>query len=170
MWEAVSVWLKAIAVVVLLGNVAEFLLPDSSIKRYAGLVVGLVLLIFMVRPLGQILAFVQHPGHAAVQMNSLTGGMSVQQLIKNEQNHEIEAMVKTLPGVQSCRVDEISPGSFTVRVDLAAGVSQKTLKTFVDQSVASITQEASPSVSLIVQRVPQSAAPTSVGPGRRLMP
>ncbi|MCR1352975.1 stage III sporulation protein AF, partial [Acidithiobacillus ferrooxidans] len=48
-------WVRSLIIIVLLGNLADFVLPKGDLKKYAGLVVGLVLLLAMVSPVWSLI-------------------------------------------------------------------------------------------------------------------
>ena len=101
-------WLKTLIVVVLLGNLVDFILPKGDLKRYGGLIVGLVILAAVVSPLWAWL----HQLGKNVSLPSSTWTNSVQgfsQVVSIEELHQAEAIVLSMPGIRSCRL-ALEPG------------------------------------------------------------
>ena len=117
----VAQWVKSLVVIVLLGNVAEFLLPKGDLKRYAGLLVGLVVLLAMISPFG-----VMWRGVAVPTLNGAgtAASGSWQTAVAQEELSQARAMVMALPGVTACQVRH--PGSGAVAVSVTADGQQAT--------------------------------------------
>lgn len=107
MLATVGTWVKSLLVVALLGNVVELVLPDGSFRRYAGLIVGLVLLAAILAPLRSFLT-----GSTPIpQINwqNPAGAASYHQLLNGEEVRSVEAVLDSYPGVT--RVQLVLNGS-----------------------------------------------------------
>jgi stage III sporulation protein AF len=129
-------WVRTLLVVVLLGNLADFLIPKSDLKRYVGLVVGLVILAVMVEPLWSWMHALKSPEALANTpwTNTPTG---FQQVTLQEELRQAQAIVLTYPGVKSCRIEMVAPNHFVARVTLFS--SEKSTATLI-RYVASAIQ------------------------------
>jgi hypothetical protein len=106
-------WLRAVLVVAVLGNLAEWLLPAGAFKRYSGLVVGLVLLAAILGPFQRWMQ--GWSGLPAVAWSGATGGNAYQALLRAEEEKTVAAMVRDFPGVEAVRVT-VEAGAVVVTV------------------------------------------------------
>ncbi len=129
MVAAIGTWVKALIVIVLLGNLAEFVLPKGDLRRYTGLVVGLILLLAMVSPVWNIL----HGTRPSLIQQQLMGTPSTQglhQVIQQEEWDQAAAMVLTFPGVSGCTVRQRGP-KVVVAVVVDPKVNHKDLRQYI---------------------------------------
>ncbi len=129
MVAVIGTWVKALIVIVLLGNLAEFVLPKGDLRRYTGLVVGLILLLAMVSPVWNIL----HGAHPSLIQQQLLGAPSSQglgEVIRQEEWNQAQAMVLTYPGVTRCAIKE-SGGRLAVTVEVTGTVKHKELQHYI---------------------------------------
>lgn len=99
--SSIAEWVRTLIVVVLLGNLVEFLLPKSDMKRYAGLVVGLVILAVMLAPVSRWVSALEHAGTPLALESWTNTGPGFRQVTINEELHQAEAIVLTYPGGSS---------------------------------------------------------------------
>lgn len=133
MWALVGGWVKGIIVIVLIGNLAETLLPKGDLRRYAGLVIGLILLALMVGPMARLVSSLN--GARAAPFAWVDQGPSLTGEILAEETSQAEAMVETLSGVQRCRI-ALADGVATVTVEAGAGVAPATVHAVARQAIA----------------------------------
>lgn len=159
MVAAIGTWVKALVVIVLLGNLAEFVLPKGDLRRYTGLVVGLILLLAMVSPVWNIL----HGARPTLIQQQLMGTPNPQGLhhvIQQEEWDQAKAMVLTYPGVTHATVQKRgSKWLVTVLVDKK--VNQKDLR----QYIAGAVQMALGSAVSVPVSIHISASPTRTPAG-----
>lgn len=130
----VGQWVKTLVIIVLVGNLAEFLLPKGDLKRYTGLVVGLVLLLAMVSPLTMI----WHKLPVSVPSLAATGPATGpwQETVLKEELQQAQAMVLALPGVRSCLMTPTGSGEVRVRVTVSRSDSTtKSIPSYVKAAV-----------------------------------
>jgi stage III sporulation protein AF len=138
MLAVVGTWVKSLVVIVLLGNLAEFLLPKGDLRRYTGLVVGLILLLVMVSPVWR---FIQG-AHVTVIQQELLGsgtGKNLSAVIQREEWNQAEAMVLSFPGVSSCQIRRLPKGEVVVRVDTTKPINTSQLTSYVKAAVQMTT-------------------------------
>lgn len=149
----VAAWIRTLMVVVLLGNLAEWLLPRADLRRYAGLVVGLFVLWAMAHPLVTAWDAVRVRLGAA-RLALPTGGTGPERdaLIAQEEVGQIAAMVKTLPGVTDCTVTR-SGSTWVVSVVFDRPESPGPVRAFVAAAVRLATGNpaASPTVRIVTR-------------------
>jgi stage III sporulation protein AF len=144
-------WLKVLIVVVLLGNLVEFALPKGDLKRYGGLVVGLVILAAVVSPLWGWLRSLN--GQAAVLpsagwTNSPTGFSTV---VEAEELHQAEAIIMSMPGVSSCRLATLPDATVMAQVTAQSNVPAERLRHYV-RAALKATMGSTPRVSFAITR------------------
>lgn len=145
---AIGDWVKVLIVVVLLGNLVDFILPKGDLKRYGGLVVGLVILATIVRPLWGWMH--QLNGQVAVPPASWTNTPSgFNQVVEVEEMHQAEAIVLSMPGVQACRLTAEPGGVVDARVVTASGVSAMRVRHYV-KAALEVTLGRNPTIRLHV--------------------
>jgi stage III sporulation protein AF len=127
MWALVGGWVRTLIVIVLLGNLAELVLPKGDLRRYAGLVVGLVLLLVMIRPLLSLVDLVNREP-AATPFNWVSSGPSLDDAITIEEQHQAEAMMETIPGVVTCQIVMLSNTDVAISTLVEGKVSRPLLK------------------------------------------
>lgn len=161
----IGAWVKSIIIIVLLGNLAEFLLPKGDLKRYAGLVVGLILLLNLVNPVWALLEHVRTLSFGASTLATASSDGLAQE-IWGEELHQAEAMVLTYPGVRACRVAAgAGPGEVRVAITVSGTVNRAALQAYAQDSVRVTT----PGVRRVVVDIRPSAA-TGAGTGPRPVP
>lgn len=143
-------WIKILIVVVLLGNLVEFALPKGDLKRYGGLVVGLVILAAVVSPVWGWLRDVGQQVALPSQgwTNSPAGFAAV---VETEELHQAEAIVLSMPGVSACRLTTLANGSVAAQVTAQPQVPSERLKHYVGAALRA-TMGNSPKVSLVITR------------------
>lgn len=123
MIPAVGAWIRTLLALVLLGNVVDWILPDSSLRRYASLVVGLVLLAAMVAPVWSFMhrSSALEPGGSWFSSAS-TGGLS--RTVASQEVQEVSGVLDALPGVDSVQVqDRRGQVAVVLRVGARASVA-----------------------------------------------
>lgn len=105
MIPAVAAWIRTLLALVLLGNVVDWVLPDSSLRRYASLIVGLVLLVAMVAPVWALIhkSSALGPGGRWVSTASPTG---LSRSVASQEAQEVSGVLDALPGVDSVQIQE----------------------------------------------------------------
>jgi len=112
---AVFGWVKTLIALALVGNVLDWILPEGGIRRYAGLVVGLVLLGAMVGPAWSLFSGVRR---TAVGALGSQGTPAIRAALKREQDADVAIVLESLPGVIKASVDQ-SGHLVTVRLTVA---------------------------------------------------
>ncbi|MCL8207607.1 MAG: stage III sporulation protein AF [Actinomycetia bacterium] len=119
MMAHVLAWVRTLVGLVALGNVLEWLLPSGSLRRYADLAMGLVILLAVLSPLVSWLrpaltapdvARWFAPGSPAAFAATLA----------RQQRDEVAAMLEALPGVRAVEVDRGPPVAVRLQVDRTA--------------------------------------------------
>lgn len=141
-------WIRSLVVIVLLGNLAEFLLPRSDLKRYAGLVIGLVVLAAMISPLTTIWHGLQVP---SVTWASTVPSGAWQTSVDQEELHQARTMILSLPGVTACTISSQTKGPIVVTVNATPQQSRSTLIHFVRDALR-VTTASQRSVQVVVRR------------------
>ena len=138
MLAVVGTWIKSLVVIVLLGNLAEFLLPKGDLRRYTGLVVGLILLLVMVSPVWR---FIQGAHVTAIQQELLGSGtgQNLNAVIRQEEWNQAEAMVLSFPGVSSCQIRPIPKGGIVVKVNTTKPINANQLSSYVKAALQTTT-------------------------------
>ncbi|OLZ08545.1 stage III sporulation protein AF [Sulfobacillus thermosulfidooxidans] len=151
MMALIGHWVKSLIIIVLLGNLAEFILPKGDLKKYAGLIVGLVLLLAMVSPIWSLMHQLQHSSAPSALLGPGTGA-NFTALVQQEQLAQAEAMVMSYPQVISCQLTRSSPGHYQALVKTSAPLANHTLSQYVQDALAITTGESASSlhVQLIV--------------------
>lgn len=149
----VGTWLRVLIVVVLLGNLVDFVLPKGDLKRYGGLVVGLVLLAAVVSPLW---TWLHHVGQSTspyfASWTNTTSGFN--QLVQSEELHQAEAIILNMPGVVQCRLSTSQlGGSIHATIKAHQSIPRARLVHYI-RSALKVTMGASPTLVLTVDRVP----------------
>lgn len=147
----VGSWVKSLIIIVLLGNLAEFILPKGDLKRYAGLVVGLIILVTMLNPLWALMKNAHH-AMANNQWLGLGDGTQLGQTIITEEMSQAKAMIMTFPGVKACHVTRQSNGKITVDVTTDRSVARASLAAFVNSSLQVATGKKT-SVDLVIHQI-----------------
>ncbi len=135
MWTLVGGWVKTLIVMVLLGNLVDIVLPKGDLRRYAGLLVGLILLLIMIRPLIGVWRW----ANGSRGMNALswmTSGPSLAATIAGEEIRQAEAMVQTVPGVQRCNIQALGANRYLVDVGAETATSGKLIRTVANEAVS----------------------------------
>lgn len=131
----VSQWVRTLLGLVILGNVVDWALPDSGVRRYAGLVVGLVLLVALVGPLWTLM---RQAGSAPNPKTWWGGGSPahVHEMLARQRRNDVEAIVGALPGVDKVDVQAHASGVL-VRVR----VHRRRLRSDVKQAAEAAVEE-----------------------------
>lgn len=141
-------WIRSLVVIVLLGNLAEFLLPRGDLKRYAGLVIGLVLLAAMISPLTTIWHGLQVP---SVTWATTVSSGAWQTSVNQEELSQARSMILSLPGVTACHIDSLAKGPIVVTVMATSQQTSSTLIHFVRDAVRVTTASQRP-VQVVIRR------------------
>jgi hypothetical protein len=101
-----ATWVRTLLALALVGNVADWILPSGSIRRQAGLVIGLILLGAMVGPVWSLMSGVRqmslrYPGSA---------GSSVQAALVREEAADVTLVLESLPTVEGASVAQQGGG------------------------------------------------------------
>jgi stage III sporulation protein AF len=145
----IAEWLKVLIVVVVLGNLIDFILPQGDLKRYGGLVVGLVVLAMIVSPLWTWMHQLgsQVPLPPTNWTNSPSG---FDQVVQTEELHQAETIVLSMPGVQHCQLTRSPNGTVWAQITLARNVTEVRASHYVHDALA-VAMGKSPPVTLIVR-------------------
>ncbi len=135
MWAMVGGWVRTLIVIVLVGNLVDIVMPKGDLRRYAGLVVGLVILAVMIRPLSNAVSYVNRD-HPVSAFSWVSRGPSLTGAIASEERHQAEAMVETVPGVRACIIRSLSSSNVGVLVNVAPRTSLKLVRTMAKQAVS----------------------------------
>lgn len=151
MMASLADWIKVLIVVVLLGNLVDFVLPKGDLKRYGGLVVGLVILATVVSPLWSWLHQTgkQGPIVQAGWTNSPTG---FNQVVQTEEIHQAESIVLSMPGVIQCQMSRQDDGRIIAQVQATNGPSRERLTHYV-RSALKVTMGGTSRVEVNITRV-----------------
>lgn len=158
-------WLKVLIVVVLLGNLVDFVLPKGDLKRYGGLVVGLVILATIITPLWGWMHQLHRAGtNLGTQdgwTNSPTGYTAV---VSQEELHQAEAIVLSMPHVIGCQLTMGSNETVEAAVQTdGTPVTRTQLRHYV-RAALDVTMGHAPSMTLTVS---SSADPHGAGTARQ---
>lgn len=145
---AIGEWVRVLIVVVLLGNLVEFVLPKGDIKRYGGLVVGLVILAVLVNPLWAWLH--QVPRGMTLQSVSWTNTpIGFQEVVQSEELHQAEAIVLSMPQITGCRLTMGGDGVVDATVQAEGGMARGTALHYV-RAALHVTMAQVPQVRLML--------------------
>ncbi len=147
-----STWLRVLIVVVLLGNLVDFILPKGDLKRYGGLVVGLVLLAAVVSPLW---TWMHHVGQSTSPYfaNWTNTASGFNQQVQSEELHQAEAIILNMPGVVRCRLSPSQEGgSIHAAITAHQSIPWARLLHYI-RSALKVTLGKSPPLVLTVDRV-----------------
>lgn len=149
MLGVVGTWVKSLIIIVLLGNLAEFILPKGDLRRYTGLVVGLILLLAMVSPLWR---FIQgaHPTVIERELLGAGTGQNLTAVIKTEEWNQATAMILSYPGVSSCVIRAGTHGGVEVVVSTAKSVVLSQLRSYIKGAIEIATGNAPASMQIRV--------------------
>ncbi len=134
MWALVGGWVKTLIVIVLLGNLVDIVLPKGDLRRYAGLMVGLILLLIMIRPLIGFWRWA-NGSQGMTALNWINRGPALEVAIASEEVRQAEAMVQTVPGVQSCAIHSLGGNRYLVEVGVGARASAKLIRAAAHEAV-----------------------------------
>lgn len=148
--EQLANWLKVLVVVVLLGNLVDFVLPKGDLKRYGGLVVGLVILVTVVSPLW---TWMHDLGkNVALPSTTWTNTASgFQTVVQSEELHQAEAIVMNMPGVAQCVLSSTADGRVLAVVTADPSAPRDRIKHYVDAALK-VTMGQSPPVVMTIHR------------------
>ncbi|NMP21157.1 stage III sporulation protein AF [Sulfobacillus harzensis] len=150
--SAVGDWLKVLIVVVLLGNLVDYLLPKGDMKRYGGLVVGLVILAVMIHPLWGWMRQLHHVAQAsdAAGWTNTPAGYST--VVTTEELHQAEAIVLSMPHIASCQLTMEADGRVGAVVQTASdSVTAQRVRHYV-KAALEVTMGKAPPIHLVVDR------------------
>lgn len=145
-------WVKSLIIIVLLGNLAELVLPKGDMKRYAGLVVGLVLLLTMISPVWSLMQGMRQTAMGAWNTNGSTQGASFQRLVAREELNQAQAMILAYHGVSACHLSQGAGGPLMVDVTVDRAVSQSALTKYISGALQ-ITSGRKPTFTVVVHRI-----------------
>ena len=135
MWAMVGGWVKTLIVIVLLGNLVDIVLPKGDLRRYAGLMVGLILLLIMIRPLIGFWRWA-NGSRDMTALNWINRGPALGAAIASEEIRQAEAMVQTVPGVQSCTIHSLGANRYLIAVGAEAVTSAKLIHAAAHEAVS----------------------------------
>ncbi len=142
-------WLKTLVVVVLLGNFVDFILPKGDLKRYGGLIVGLVILAAVVSPLWswlhQLGKNVSLP--ASTWTNSPAG---FNQVVTMEELRQAQAIVLSMPGIKACRLT-LGPGEVVTAEVVDTGSLKPTRVNHYLKAALTVTMGKSPPLDVSIR-------------------
>ncbi len=141
-------WVRVLIVVALLGNLVEFVLPKGDIKRYGGLVVGLVILAVIVNPLWTWL----HQVHREMTLEPVSWtntSSGFQEVVQSEELHQAEAIVLSMPKITGCRLTMGADGLVDASVQAQAGLGRATVLHYV-RAALHVTMAQVPPVRLML--------------------
>ncbi len=135
MMTLIGHWVKSLIIIVLLGNLAQFVLPKGDLKRYAGLIIGLVLLLAMIAPAWGLIHRLENQP-ASMRLLGPGSSGNFQAVVQQEQIGQAEAMVLNYPQVVSCHITYNNSDHYTADVKTRSLVSSETLKTYIMAALA----------------------------------
>ena len=141
-------WIRVLIVVALLGNLVEFVLPKGDIKRYGGLVVGLVILVVIVNPLWTWL----HQVHREMTLQPLSWTNTpsgFQAVVQTEELHQAEAIVLSMPKITACRLTMGADDVVDAAVRGRNGVTEDTVLHYV-RAALHVTMGQAPPIRLML--------------------
>lgn len=163
---AIGDWVKVLIVVVLLGNLVEFILPKGDMKRYGGLVVGLVILATIITPLWGFLHQVHSAGVFSTNEGWTNTSSGYSQVVSLEELHQAEAIVLSMPHIETCQLTLADNGSVHALVQTtASSVSRQDVSRYVTAALG-VTMGTAPKIQLSVHQVGRGSGgnvPTKVG-------
>lgn len=141
-------WLRVLIVVVLLGNLVEFVLPRGDLKRYGGLVVGLVVLATMVSPLwGWMHALGTRVNTVPTSWTNTASGFT--NVVEQEEVHQAESIVMSMPHVTDCRITLSSVHHVIARVTVSQPVGHGTVRKYLAAALQ-VTMADTPDITMVV--------------------
>ncbi len=150
MMASIGDWIKVLIVVVLLGNFVDYLLPKGDMKRYGGLVVGLVILAVMINPLWGWMRHVRHVAIGAPNAGWTNTAQGFSTVVESEELHQAEAIVLSMPHILSCQLTSNSGGAVTAVVRTSnRKVSLNTVRQYV-KAALEVTMGKAPEIELTV--------------------
>lgn len=150
MIDHIGQWLKVLIVVVILGNLVDFALPKGSLKRYGGLVVGLVILAVIVSPLWSWMHQIGHLSLAAPAEGWTNSPSGFNQVVKTEELHQAEAIVLSMPGVTQCQLTAATDGAVYARIRAQPRVTAAQARHFVSAALK-VTMGQAPPITLSLE-------------------
>ena len=96
-------WVRTLLILALIGNLVDWILPAGGFRKYAGLVVGLVLTVAVLGPVAQMVGRLG-AGSAVANWFRNKSGPALGQVISRQQAAEVEAVLDALPGVVTATV------------------------------------------------------------------
>lgn len=147
--EALGNWLKVLIVVVLLGNLVDFILPKGDLKRYGGLVIGLVVLGTMITPLWGMMHDLHH-GIADVPTSWTNTPSGYSQVVSVEELHQACAIVLSMPGMTHCSMTQGDQNVVWARVAKTPKVSASQAHHYV-KAALQVTMGSVPPLELSVK-------------------
>jgi hypothetical protein len=100
---ALGGWVRTLIALALLANVVDWLMPPGELRRYAALVAGLVMTAALVGPVAGLVKGLGQGGEIGRWLG-VVGGPPLGAVIARQQAAEVEAVVETLPGVDTATV------------------------------------------------------------------
>lgn len=154
---AIGDWLRALLVVVLLGNLVDFLLPKGDMKRYGGLIVGLVILATIVTPLWGWMRDLHKLSALSGTEGFTNTSAGYHSVVANEEMHQAEAIVLSMPHVVQCHLSLAVNGTVegVVRADSRSVTSQEV--THYVRAALQVTMGQAPTVHITVERPSQGS-------------
>ncbi|MDA8205112.1 MAG: stage III sporulation protein AF [Thermaerobacter sp.] len=158
MIDHIGQWLKVLIVVVLLGNLVDFVLPKGDLKRYGGLVVGLVILATLVSPLWSWLNQMGKTPLALPTAGWTNSQSGFNQVVKMEELHQAEAIVLSMSGVSGCTLTSRVDGSVSAYLVTDGSVSAAQARHYV-RAALKVTMGSTPAVEVTVRSRPKAGRP-----------
>lgn len=112
-------WVRTLVALVALGNVLEWMLPGGSLRRYAELAMGLVILLAVLSPLVSWFRPVLSAPDVARWFGPGSPAAFSATLARQQQD-EVAALLESLPGVRAVAVDRGPPVTVRLVVDRSA--------------------------------------------------
>jgi stage III sporulation protein AF len=114
---SIGAWVRTLLVLALVGNLLDWVLPEGGMRRYASLVVGLVLTAAVVGPVSGLVNQVRQ-GASLEQWFRMSAGPPLGRVVERQRAWEVAAVMETLPHVIRAQVAEVSG---VVEVSLQVG-------------------------------------------------
>ncbi|SHE45744.1 stage III sporulation protein AF [Seinonella peptonophila] len=122
--EWISDWLKQIILLVLIATFIDLLLPQQSLSRYVKLVLGLLIILAILQPILQL----------------LTDQLSVDQLLKGDQNASKEAAIPSIATIQR-QAEEIKSNQQHEWIKTWKSNFEQQLKKLLDQRYPQLVRQ-----------------------------
>lgn len=156
MTVAIFGWVKTLIALALVGNVVDWILPDGGVRRYAGLVVGLVLLGAMVGPVWSLFSGIRK---SAVEYPGSLRTPAMAAALNREEEADVAMVLESLAGVDRAEVSQ-RHGRVTVSLTVVPG-APTSIRTAAVDTVEEVMGAGKGSVQVVELET------RSMRPGRR---